>query len=93
MDISKIGKYLNKDSSAGICRGRNLGNTCYMNSSIACISNCTELTYYFLCGDYLKDINDTNENGIIGILAKIWGNLLEEYWVDNTDMGNPSQFK
>ena len=93
MDISKLGKYLKKDSSAGICGGRNLGNTCYMNSSIACISNCTELTYYFLCGDYLKDINSTNENGMKGILAKTWGNLLEEYWVDNTDVGNPSQFK
>ena len=93
MDISKLSKYLKKDSSAGICGGRNLGNTCYMNSSIACISNCTELTYYFLCGDYLKDINSTNENGMKGILAKTWGNLLEEYWVDNTDVGNPSQFK
>ena len=93
MDISKIVKYLNKDSSAGICGGRNLGNTCYMNSSIACISNCTELTYYFLCGDYLKDINYTNENGMKGMLAKSWGNLLEEYWVDNTSEGNPSQFK
>ena len=93
MDISKLSKYLKKDSSAGICGGRNLGNTCYMNSYIACISNCTELTYYFLCGDYLKDINSTNENGMKGILAKTWGNLLEEYWVDNTDVGNPSQFK
>jgi ubiquitin carboxyl-terminal hydrolase 4/11/15 len=93
MDISKLGQYLNKDSSAGICGGRNLGNTCYMNSSIACISNCTELTYYFLCGDYLKDINYSNENGMKGILAKIWGNLLEEYWVDNTDVRNPSQLK
>ena len=93
MNISKIGQYLKKDSSAGICGGRNLGNTCYMNSSIACISNCTELTYYFLCGDYLKDINYTNENGMKGLLAKSWGNILEEYWVDNTDVGNPNQFK
>jgi len=93
MDISKLGQYLKKESSSGICGGRNLGNTCYMNSSIACISNCTELTYYFLCGDYKKDINYTNENGMKGILAQSWGNLLEEYWVDNTDVGNPSQLK
>ena len=41
MDISKIDKYLKDDSSRGQCDGRNLGNTCFMNSSIACISNCT----------------------------------------------------
>ena len=55
MDISKIGDYLKPGSSKGQIGGHNLGNTCFMNSSIACISNCTELTYYFLKGDYLKD--------------------------------------
>ena len=48
MDISKIDEYLNSNSTRGRCGGRNLGNTCFMNSSIACLSNCTELTYYFL---------------------------------------------
>ena len=51
MDISKIGDYLSEDSTKGQCGGHNLGNTCFMNSSIACLSNCTELTYYFLKGD------------------------------------------
>jgi hypothetical protein len=57
MDTSKISEYLKPDSSSGRIGGRNLGNTCFMNSSIACLSNTTELTYYFLKGDYLKDIN------------------------------------
>ena len=43
MDISKIGDYLTESSTKGRCGGHNLGNTCFMNSSIACISNCTEL--------------------------------------------------
>ena len=51
MNISKIDEYLNSNSTRGRCGGRNLGNTCFMNSSIACLSNCTELTYYFLKGD------------------------------------------
>ena len=93
MNVSKIKKYLNENSSAGVVGGRNLGNTCFMNSSIACISNCTELTYYFLCGDYKKDLNYENKNGMKGELAKSWGNLLKEYWVENTDEGDPKEFK
>ena len=93
MDISKINDYLNEDSTKGRCGGHNLGNTCFMNSSIACISNCTELTYYFLKGDYLKDINTENSLGLQGELAKSWGNLLQEYWVKDTRVGDPSDFK
>ena len=93
MNTSRINEYLNEDSSAGICGGYNLGNTCFMNSSIACISNCVELTYYFLCGDYKKDINIYNKNGMEGELAKSWGDLLHEYWVENTKVGNPRDFK
>ena len=93
IDISKIKDYLNENSSHGICGGKNLGNTCFMNSSIACISNCTELTYYFLSGDYKKDINKNNKLGLGGNLAKSWGGLLQQYWVSKTRVGNPSEFK
>ena len=93
MDISNIKNYLNSDSTAGLCGGRNLGNTCFMNSSIACISNCTELTYYFLCGDYEKDLNEENNYGMNGRLAKSWAELLKEYWVENTNIGDPRDFK
>ena len=93
MDISKIDKYLNSNSTRGRCGGHNLGNTCFMNSSIACLSNCTELTYYFLKGDYKKDINEENTLGMRGDLAKSWGELLQQYWVEDTSVGNPSDFK
>jgi len=93
MDISKIDEYLNSNSTRGRCGGHNLGNTCFMNSSIACLSNCTELTYYFLKGDYKKDINEENTLGMGGDLAKSWGELLHEYWVEKTSVGNPSDFK
>ena len=93
MDVSKINNYLSENSTRGQCGGHNLGNTCFMNSSIACISNCTELTYYFLKGDYKKDINTENNLGMHGDLAISWGNLLKEYWVENTHVGDPSDFK
>ena len=93
MDSSKIKEFLKPDSSKGQIGGYNLGNTCFMNSSIACLSNCTELTYYFLKGDYLKDINEENTLGMKGELAKEWGKLLNQYWVKSTSTGDPSDFK
>ena len=93
IDISNLSKYLADDSSHGLCGGKNLGNTCFMNSSIACISNCTELTYYFLSGEYKKDINTENKLGMGGKLALSWGNLLQQYWVEKTRVGNPAEFK
>ena len=93
IDTSKIKKLLKEDSTHGLCGGKNLGNTCFMNSSIACLSNCIELTYYFLCGDYKKDINKENHLGMGGALAESWGKLLKQYWIENTRVGNPSDFK
>ena len=93
IDASKIKDYLEENSTHGLCGGKNLGNTCFMNSSIACLSNCVELTYYFLSGDYKKDINRENHLGMSGALAESWGNLLRQYWIENTRVGNPSEFK
>ena len=93
VNVSNISKYLTEESSHGLCGGKNLGNTCFMNSSIACISNCLELTYYFLSGDYKKDINKENKLGMGGRLAKSWGALLQQYWVEKTRVGNPAEFK
>ena len=93
INISNISKYLTEESTHGLCGGKNLGNTCFMNSSIACISNCIELTYYFLSGDYKKDINKENKLGMGGKLAKSWGALLQQYWVEKTRVGNPAEFK
>ena len=93
VNVSNISKYLTEESSHGLCGGKNLGNTCFMNSSIACISNCLELTYYFLSGDYKKDINKENKLGMGGRLAKSWGALLHQYWVEKTRVGNPAEFK
>ena len=92
-DISLLNQYLNENSSSGICGSVNLGNTCYMNSSIACLSNCTELTYYFLSEQYKNDINYNNKYGLKGKLAEGWFQLLKEYWIENTKQGNPKDIK
>ena len=64
-----------------------------MNSSIACLSNCTELTTYFLSDKYKQNINKKNKYGLGGKLAKAWHDLLEEYWNSKASYGNPSNVK
>ena len=64
-----------------------------MNSSIACISNCTELTYFFLSEQYKKELNENNKYGLKGKLAQSWYELLYKYWIENNDAGTPRNLK
>lgn len=77
----------------GVCGGMNFGNTCYMNSSIACLSNCSELTDYFLSKQFNKDLNSSNKEGLKGKLAKAWYELLKDYWLSDKEYGSPKLIK
>jgi hypothetical protein len=50
-------------SRKGVTGLQNLGNTCFMNSALQCLSNCYALTSYFLTDEYEKDINIENKLG------------------------------
>jgi len=93
IDTKELSKILTRDCNHGCCGGQNLGNTCFMNSSIACLSNCTELTTYFLTGKYHQDINAKNKEGLGGKLANAWHELLQQYWLSNIKTGDPSNVK
>ncbi|KAJ7308868.1 hypothetical protein JRQ81_008142 [Phrynocephalus forsythii] len=58
----------------------NLGNTCFMNSSIQCVSNTQPLTEYFISGRHLYELNRTNPIGMKGHMAKCYGDLIQELW-------------
>ena len=93
IDLEQFKKFINFDANHGVCGSINLGNTCYMNSSIACLSNCSELTAYFLLKEYIKDINYDNIDGTQGNLAKEWFNLLNSYWNSTQTEGDPKKIK
>lgn len=58
----------------------NLGNTCYMNSAIQCLSHTEELTNYFLSKEFVKDYN---QNSKTCNLAKEWYRLLNGLHEEN----------
>ena len=64
----------------GIVGLYNMGNTCYLNSSIQCLSHTPLLRQYFTSKAYLKDINTTNIFGHQGRLAQVSAILINQLW-------------
>ena len=93
IDITQLKSILSPNNNHGLCGSDNLGNTCYMNSSIACLSNCLELTTFFLTKEFKNYKNTSNSNGLNGKLAQEWYSLLKDYWKSNKRHGNPKNIK
>ncbi|CAE7282656.1 Usp8 [Symbiodinium microadriaticum] len=67
--------------SPGACGLLNLGNTCYLNSTLQALSNTVALRRYYEAGHYKADISCTPDSmggrladGFANLLRSIWGN-------------------
>ncbi|CAF2834191.1 unnamed protein product [Rotaria sp. Silwood2] len=58
----------------------NLGNTCFLNAAVQCLSHSFPLTFYFLHKYHLFEINKDNPIGMQGNIALCYGQLIAKLW-------------
>uniref|UniRef100_A0A8C7FXE0 Ubiquitin carboxyl-terminal hydrolase n=1 Tax=Oncorhynchus kisutch TaxID=8019 RepID=A0A8C7FXE0_ONCKI len=85
--------YRESPSQPGLCGLSNLGNTCFMNSALQCLSNACPLTEYFLDDQYEAEINRENPLGMRGEIAEAYADLVKQMWLSRSSYVAPRTFK
>lgn len=86
MDQNDI--YLNSLCGYGQTGLYNLGNTCFLNTAIQCLSAVRPLTHYFLSDSFEGELNETNERKFV----IEYGSMIKKMWRFNTQY-SPLPFK
>jgi ubiquitin carboxyl-terminal hydrolase 8 len=90
MNTRNSTKYYNEYNNKGLSGIVNMGNTCYINSAIQCLSHTLDLTDYFLTKKWETDINNEYK---YNNFAKQWYRLLNGLWESNCTISPNSLFR
>mmetsp|Transcript_10540 Transcript_10540/g.19394 ORF Transcript_10540/g.19394 Transcript_10540/m.19394 type:complete len:510 (+) Transcript_10540:92-1621(+) len=86
------GKKLTVSASRGGRVGlSNLGNTCFMNAGLQCLSHIEPIVSYFLTGKHQEEVNEKNSMGSGGHLARGFAKLQEQLWQRSGKTQSPKQ--
>jgi ubiquitin carboxyl-terminal hydrolase 8 len=71
----------------------NLGNSCFLNSTVQCLNHLDLLTQFFIQDRYSKDLNRRNPLGSGGNVAVAYASLLKKIWAGNHSVLVPRMLK
>ncbi|CAK9786673.1 hypothetical protein CC85DRAFT_288603 [Cutaneotrichosporon oleaginosum] len=91
--VADSGVHYWRDTRLGLTGLKNLGNTCYMNSTVQCLSATFPFARYFLNEIYKRDLNETSNLGTKGRMAKAFADLLMALWSEKWKFLSPITFR
>ena len=71
----------------------NLGNSCFLNSTVQCLNHMEPITQFFLRDSYMKELNRQNPLGSGGNVAMAYGNLIKSMWSGDYSVLAPRSLK